>query len=218
VRVENETIWLTQKQMSLLFDKNIRTINEHIKNVFNEKELEDISVIRKFRITAKDGKSHETNFYNLDVIISIGYRVKSIQGTKFRIWATQVLKEQLLKRKSPEKKVEKEISSVVKLIGLVAETFELNKKEALGLIKVIDDYSYALDLLDQYDYQKLKIGKAVGKEEYQISYENSIDIIEKLKTKFGGSSLFGKQKDKSFESTIGTIYQTFGKKELYQRS
>lgn len=130
-RIDDDTIWLTQKQMSVLFDKNIRTINEHIKNVFLDKELDSFSTIRKFRIVRKEGARQvirEVDFYNLDVIISVGYRVKSIQGTKFRIWATGVLKEHLLKKRTPNERTEKEISSVVKLIGRITESYELKKE------------------------------------------------------------------------------------------
>jgi prophage maintenance system killer protein len=215
VRVDDETIWLTQKQMSQLFQKDVRTVNEHIKNVFKEGELGEDSVIRKFRITASDGKLYDTNFYNLDVIISVGYRVKSLQGTKFRIWATTVLKEHLLRKKSQNEYKEKDISNVVRLVGQVTNTYDLNKDEALGLIKVISEYSYALEILDQYDHQKLKIGKHETIESYKINNEDANELISSLKTKYGGSSLFGKQKDSSFQSTLNTLYQTFGKKELY---
>ncbi len=215
VHVDEETIWLTQKQMSQLFQKDVRTVNEHIKNVFKEGELGEDSVIRKFRITASDGKSYDTNFYNLDVIISVGYRVKSLQGTKFRIWATTVLKKHLLRKKSLTEYKEKDISNVVRLVGQVTNAYDLNKDEALGLIKVISEYSYALEILDKYDHQKLQIGKHETIESYKINNEDANELISSLKTKYGGSSLFGKQKDGSFQSTLNTLYQTFGKKELY---
>jgi prophage maintenance system killer protein len=218
VRVDGETIWLTQKQMSQLFQKDVRTVNEHIKNVFKEGELEKNSTIRNFRIVQKEGKREvlrDIDFYNLDVIISVGYRVKSIQGTRFRIWATTVLKEHLLRKKSLNVYKEKNISNVVRLVGQVTNAYDLNKDEALGLIKVISEYSYALEILDQYDHQKLKIGKHETIESYKINNEDANELISSLKTKYGGSSLFGKQKDGSFQSTLNTLYQTFGKKELY---
>ena len=215
VRVEDETIWLTQKQLSQLFQKDVRTINEHIKNVFKEGELEENSVIRKYRITANDGKEYLTSFYNLDVIISVGYRVKSLQGTKFRIWATKVLREHLLKKKQIDAYKEKDLSNVVRLIGQVTSAHDLNKDEAIGLLKVISDYSYALDILDQYDHQKLKTGKAEIPEIHKINYEEAIDLISELKVKFGGSNLFGRQRENTLNGILSNVYQTFNKKELY---
>ncbi len=216
VRVDEETIWLTQKQMSQLFQKDVRTVNEHIKNVFKERELEENSTIRNFRIVRKEGKREvirEIEFYNLDVIISVGYRVKSVQGTKFRIWSTRILREHLLKTKLREE--EEDLSPVVKLISQVTRSYDLSKDEALGLLRVIGDYSYALEILDKHDHQKLDVGKSRTEETYKINYDDATELIWTLKTKYGGSSLFGKQKDNSFKSSLSTIYQTFGKKELY---
>jgi prophage maintenance system killer protein len=215
VRVEDDTIWLTQKQMSQLFQKDVRTINDHIKNVFKEGELEENSVIRKYRITASDGKMYLTSFYNLDVIISVGYRVKSLQGTKFRIWATKVLREHLLKQKILASYKEQDISSVVRLIGKVTNAYDLSKDEAVGLLKVISDYTYALDILDQYDNQKLKTGKLETPEIYKITYEDAVKLINEMKSKFGGSYLFGRQRENTLGGILSTIYQTFNKKELY---
>jgi len=218
VKVENETIWLTQKHMSELFHKVIPTINEHIKNVYKEGELEKDSTIRKFRIVQKEGNREvirNVDFYNLDVIISVGYRVKSQQGTRFRIWATKVLRDYLLRKSAQLNYNEKELVKVVKLIESVAGNYSLSKDETEGLLKIITDYTYALDILDQYDHRKLKIDKVEKKEEYKISYKDSVEVITGLKKKFGGSDLFGKQKDESFRSTIGTLYQTFSRKELY---
>lgn len=218
VRVEDDTIWLTQKQMSQLFQKDVRTINDHIKNVFKEGELEKNSTIRYFRIVRKEGRrtiARNIEFYDLDVIISVGYRIKSLQGTKFRIWATKVLREHLLKRRLPASYKEQDISSVVRLIGKVTNSYDLNKDEALGLLKVISDYSYALDILDKYDHQKLKADKPETPEIHRIFYEEAIDIISNLKAKFGGSYLFGKPRENTLSGILNTIYQTFNKRELY---
>jgi len=222
VKLEEETVWLTQKQMSLLFAKNIRTINEHIKNVFLEGELLENSVIRNFRITASDGKVYNTKFYNLDVIISIGYRVKSKRGTQFRIWANSVLKEYLVKGYAlNEKRLKvqtekiKEIEKTLEIFSNVVEHYHLNRDEFSGILKVVSDYTRALDLLDDYDHQRIKIEKTSKDELFRIDYQSSKKVIKKLKEKFGGSSLFGKEKDQSFKGTIGALYQTFGKKELY---
>ncbi len=222
VKLIDETVWLTQKQMAYLFDKDIRTINEHIKNLFKEGELFEDSVIRNFRITAIDGKSYNTKFYSLDVIISVGYRVKSKRGTQFRIWANKVLKDYLVKgyvlnekRLKEQTEKIKEIKRTLEIFSNVTENYLLKQDEFSGILKVVRDYTRALDLLDNYDHQKLKIDKTNQDEKFQIDYISAKKVIKKLKEKFGGSSLFGKEKDQSFKGTVGTLYQTFGKKELY---
>jgi prophage maintenance system killer protein len=226
VTLQQETVWLSQAQLSDLFDKNKRTISEHIRNIFKERELSENSVVRKFRTTATDGKSYEINYYNLDVIISVGYRVKSQRGTQFRIWATQVLKDHLIKGYSiNEKRLQEEnerlaeLQQTVNLMGRVIQGRELDKAEAAGLLNVITDYSYALSLLDQYDHQELKIHKTTRKKQFVITYEEArkaIDMLGKHTRKKGHpSGLFGKEKDKSFRGSLGAIYQTFGAKELY---
>jgi prophage maintenance system killer protein len=222
VKLEEETVWLTQKQMSSLFDKNVRTINEHIKNIFIEGELAEDSVIRNFRIPAADGKSYNTRFYNLDVIISVGYRVKSKRGTQFRIWANSVLKDYLVrgyalneKRLKEQSGRIKEIERTLEIFSNVVEHYQLNRDEFSGILKVVTDYTRALDLLDDYDNQRLKIDRTNKDEIFRIDYDSAKMIIRKLKEKFGNSSLFGKEKDQSFKGTVGTIYQTFGKKQLY---
>ena len=164
VKLQEESVWLSHAQMGQLFDKNKRTISEHISNLFKEGELIENAVVRKFRTTAADGKSYQVEYYNLDVIISVGYRVKSQRGTQFRIWATQVLKDHILKGYSINEKRLKEQSArllklqkTVSLMQRVMEGRELARDEATGLLQVITDYSYALSLLDQYDHQQLKI-------------------------------------------------------------
>ncbi len=160
--------------------------------------------------------------YNLDVILSVGYRVNPKRGTQFRIWANKVLKEYLVKGYAlNEKRLKdqadkvKELEKSIEVFRRVAENSQLQKDEFSGILNVISDYTYALDILDKYDHQKLKVDKVKKKEGYKINYKDTIEIIENLKIKFGGSSLFGKTKDQSLKSTIGTIYQTFDKKELY---
>ena len=224
VKLKENTVWLTQKQMSNLFQKDVRTVNEHIKNVYIERELEKNSTIRKFRIVQKEGNrrvQREIEHYNLDVIISVGYRVKSKRGTQFRIWASEVLKEYIVKgyalnekRLKEQNEKVKELEKSIEVFKRVADTYQLKKDEFTGILSVILDYTYALDILDQYDHAKLKIGEVEKKEEYKISYKVSVGVIKELKKKFGGSDLFGKEKDESFRSTVGTLYQTFNKKEL----
>jgi death-on-curing family protein len=208
--------------MADLFVKDVRTINEHIVNIFKEKELKKESVIRKFRITAADGKIYGTNFYNLDVIISVGYRVKSVNGTKFRTWATNILRKHLVdgytlneKRLKADALKYKELKDSVRLLTNVLEAKLIVDDQSAGLIKVISDFTQALDVLDRYDRQTLELPKKLGKEKYKITYAEAIKIINGLKEKFGGSSIFGRERDQSFKSSLNAVYQTFNGKDLY---
>lgn len=176
VRLEEETVWLTQKQMASLFNKGMSTINEHIKNIFKEGELNEKSVIRNFRITASDGKVYNTFFYNLDVIISVGYRVKSKQGTQFRIWATNVLKKHLVdgytineKRLKQTKHKYQELQKSLKLLSNVI-SLEGISDETKGLIQVITEYSRALDILNDYDNNRLSVPKGTKETKYILTY------------------------------------------------
>ena len=226
VKLQEETVWLSQSQMGQLFDKNKRTISEHISNLFQEGELIENAVVRKFRTTAADGKSYQVEYYNLDVIISVGYRVKSQRGTQFRIWATQVLKDHILKGYSiNEKRLQEqntrllELQKTVSLMQRVMEGRELARDEATGLLQVITDYSYALSLLDQYDHQQLKIRHTTKKIPFVLTYKAARRAIDKLgeqSRKTGQPvALFGREKDQSFNSSLGAIYQTFEGKEVY---
>jgi prophage maintenance system killer protein len=222
VKLKDETVWLSQKQMSALFDKSVRTVNEHIINIFREKELGKASVIRKFRITASDGKTYDTVFYNLDVVISVGYRVKSKRGTQFRIWATNILKQHLVQGFSINEKRLKEQAENLKALQRTAQMLveisqrkSLTSDEAKGLFEVIRDYSYALDVLDDYDHGRVKLRAATARKSYELTYDEGVRIIQQMREKFGVSGLFGHEKDNSFKSALGVIYQTFGGKDLY---
>ncbi len=224
VNLKEETVWLNQRQMSNLFDKDVRTINEHIKNIYKEKELTTDSTIRKFRIVQSEGKreiEREIEFYNLDVIISVGYRVKSLRGTQFRIWATNVLKQHLIqgytvneKRLQEQKNKFIELLSTIKLLERTISAQPVQLPEAKELIKVVSDYGYALSLLDEYDHQKVTLQKTTTAVAERIDYEEVIKIIEVMKDEFS-SPLFGKTKDESFQSSLNTIYQTYGGVDLY---
>jgi len=222
VQLEKETVWLNLYQMVDLFNRDKSVISRHIRNIFNEKELKKISVVAKNATTASDGKVYQVDFYNLDVIISVGYRIKSQRGTQFRIWANKILKEYLIKgysinEKRLEQKTEqlKELQDSVKILGNVLNYKILSNNESTGLLKIISDYAYALDILDQYDYQSLQIQDTSGKETYQLTYEEAINQIQIAKKAHGNSDLFGHEKDKSFQSSVATIYQTFGGIDLY---
>lgn len=217
VNLQGETVWLSANQMAILFDRDEKTIRKHINNVFSEGELPKKNNTQKMRV---DDVKQAVAFYTLDVIISVGYRVKSKRGTQFRIWANKILKEYLIKGfaindKITQRKYE-ELSQLVHILGrTISSQPELSNKENLDLINVVTDYTYALDTLDRYDYQKLKIEKTTSENKFIATYDNAILTIQNLKEKFGGSWLFGNEKDDSFKSSIGQIYQTFDGVDLY---
>ncbi len=222
VRLENETVWLSLNQMVDLFLRDKSVISRHISNIFKEGELDKQSVVAKNATTAADGKIYQVDFYNLDVIISIGYRIKSQRGTQFRIWANKILKNYLIKgfsinekRLTQQNEQLKKLQDSVKLLGDVLNYKELNTDESVGLLTIISDYAYALDILDRYDYQNLDIRKTSGKETYHLDYNEAKKQIAIAKKAFGNSELFGREKDDSLKSSLSTIYQTFDGKDLY---
>jgi len=222
VKVEKETVWLSLNQVSELFERDKSVISRHINNIFKEGELERNSVVANFATTARDGKTYHVDYFNLDVIISTGYRIKSKRGTQFRIWANQIIKDYLIKgyavnQQKLQKQVEQlnELKETIKILGSALEYKELTNDESKGLLKIISDYSYALEILDQYDYQTLEIANTSGKEVYQLTYEEAIKQISTVKKTYRNSDLFGCEKDESFKSSIATIYQTFGGIDLY---
>jgi len=222
VKLENETVWLNLNQISSLFERDKSVISRHISNIFKEGELERNSVVAKNATTGTDGKVYQVEYFNLDLIISIGYRVNSTRGTQFRIWANKILKDYLVKgyavnekRLQEQSRQLEELKQTVKLLGNVVTSKDLSSDEASGLLKVITDYTYALDVLDQYDHQVLEIHDTTRKELFQITYDEAIKAIKGLHEKFGGSSLFGNEKDESFEGSLAAIYQTFGGQDLY---
>lgn len=226
VKLENETVWLSQSQMALLFGRDRSVISRHINNIFKEGELEKSLVCANFAHTEKYGRKEgfvqvvTTEYYNLDVIISVGYRVKSINGTRFRQWANRVLKDYLIKGYAINDKIKLEhyndLKNVVRLLSTTVKAQEkLSSDESDGLFSVISDYVYALDTLDRYDFQQLLIENTIKDERFHATYENAMDAINRLKPKFGGSALFANEKDDSFRSSIGQIYQTWDGVELY---
>ncbi|MCS2947854.1 virulence RhuM family protein [Bacteroides sp. BFG-638] len=219
VKLENETVWLTLSQITELFDRDKSVVSRHISNVFREGELDRNSVVAKNATTASDGKIYQVEYFNLDVIISVGYRVKSQRGTQFRIWANKILKDYLIKGYAINQQVKaaqlEDLKSTVRLLSNVIEHKQLTLDEANGLLRVITDYTYGLDTLDKYDYQQLEVDSTTPTEEFRATYEEAMEAIHLLQEKFGSSDLFGNEKDQSFKSSINTIYQTFGGEELY---
>jgi len=220
VRLDHETVWLTQDQMAELFGRERSVITKHLRNVFKEGELEEDSVRAKYAHTAADGKEYLTQFYNLDAIISVGYRVNSKQGTRFRQWATRVLHDHIVKGYTVnEQRLREESSKLLEMrqtVELLARTLanqELVSETGQDVLRVISDYAYALTLLDRYDHGTLTIEGLTQKALHVIQYEEAIGIVTYMKGGFDG--LFGLEKDQGFKSALGAIYQTFGGEELY---
>ena len=225
VRMEGEMIWLTRQQLAKLFGRDYKTISKHINNALKE-ELADEVVVAKFANTTQHGaiegktQTHEKEYFNLEMVTSVGYRVKSKRGVQFRKWANRILKQYLIKGYAVNERIRKEqigeLRQMVQVIGRTLQHQELsNTIETQDLLNVVVDYTYALDTLDKYDYERLSIDKTTKEETFHATYENAMEAIGGLREKFGGSTLFGNEKDESFKSSIGQIYQTFGGEELY---
>ena len=223
VRLENDTVWLTQAQMAELFQTDRTSIVRHINNIYKVEELDRDSTCAKIAQVQIEGKrtvKRDIPYFNLDMIISVGYRVNSKRGIKFRQWANRILKDYLVKGYAVNERIRKEqIGELRQLVGMLGRTIQgqplLSTDETNALFEVVTDYTYALDTLDNYDYQRLTIDKTTKEEPFHATYENAMKEIRLLRDKFGGSALFGNEKDDSFKSSIGQIYQTFAGEELY---
>ena len=217
VRMENDTVWLTTSQMATLFEREESNIRRHVINVFKEGELEKANNVHFLHV---NGVKKPVPFYNLDVIISVGYRVKSQRGVKFRQWANKILKDYLVKGYAVNDRLRRdqlgELQQLVQVVGRTLQYQDINATaDGQALFDVVVDYTYALDTLDNYDYERLTIERTTSKEPFRATYENAMREIRRLHDKFGGSQWFGNEKDDSFKSSIGQIYQTFGGEELY---
>lgn len=225
VTIEQDTVWLSQNQMAELFQSSKQNISLHVNNIFKEGELEKNATVKESLTVQNEGKrpvKRKVEQYSLDVIISVGYRVKSKRGTQFRIWANKVLKDYLVKgyalnekRLNDQHQQFEALKQTVRLMGNVLDKQELSGDEATGLLKVITDYTYALDVLDKYDHRTLTIEATHKQQAFIATYAAAMKAIHGLRDKFGGSSLFGNEKDESFKSSIATIYQSFGGNDLY---
>jgi death-on-curing family protein len=217
VKFEHDTVWLTQQQMAELFGQTKQNISLHINNCFKEKELRSISVVKESLTTASDGKKYKTKFYNLDLIISVGYRVKSIRGTQFRQWATQRLKDYLIegvvineKRLNQKNKEIKILHDGIRILSRVIEE-KLDTNEAYAWLH---QFKMGLKLLDDYDHETLD---SFGNHTKNVQYPSKsqyMELVDQMRSEFN-STVFGKLKDKSFESAIAQIKQAFGKKDAY---
>lgn len=209
VTIEKDSVWLSIDQMAELFQRDRSVIGKHIRNIFKEGELVKNSVWAKFAYTADDGKNYQVDYYNLDVIISVGYRVKSIRGTQFRIWANSVLKQYILQGYAVNQKRIQQLGEVIRIMKRTEN--ELDSKQILF---VIERYNNALDLLDAYDHQTMKRPKG-NETTYVLTYEECVDVIQSMR--FGDeSNLFGREKDDSFKGSIGNIYQSFAGNDVYK--
>lgn len=209
VNIDKDTVWLSLDQMSELFERDKSTISRHIKNIFKDEELSQNSVVANFATTASDGKIYDVTFYDLDVIISVGYRVKSKRGVEFRKWANSVLKDYILKGYAVNNNRINELGEVIRIM----KRAKSNQIESNQLLDVIEKYTLALDLLDDYDHQKIEKPKG-NTATYTLTYEECRKVIDGMK--FGSESeLFGNEKDDSFKSSINAIYQTFGGQDVY---
>ncbi len=217
VKLEGETVWLSTKQMAELFDKEESNIRRHVNNVFKEAELTRENNVHFLHV---NGIKKPVPYYTLDVIISVGYRVHSQRGVRFRQWANSVLKQYLVKGYAINENIRKhqiaELRQLIQVLGrAIQQQPAKTTDESNALFDVVVDYTYALDTLDNYDYQRLHIAKTTKEEPFHATYENAMHEIDVLRQKFGGSVLFGNEKDESFKSSIGQIYQTFDGTELY---
>ena len=209
VNIDKDTVWLSLDQMSELFERDKSTISRHIKNIFKDEELSQNSVVANFATTASDGKIYDVTFYDLDVIISVGYRVKSKRGVEFRRWANSVLKEYILKGYAVNNNRINELGEAIRIMKRANE----NQIEGKQILDVIEKYTLALDLLDDYDHRKIEKPKG-NTATYTLTYEECRKVIDGMK--FGSESeLFGNEKDDSFKSSIHAIYQTFGGQDVY---
>ncbi len=224
VRLEGETVWLSQKQMAELFDKDVRTINEHVINAFEEGELAREATIRKFRIVRQEGRrqvEREIEHYNLDVIISVGYRVNSKKGTQFRIWASNVLKQYLLQgyalnQQKLEAQQEKlaELKQAIALSARLIHNKNLSTEESQGILAILEKYSHALTVLDDYDHQRLQVVGTRTPGMPKITYAEAMGQIRLWRSRENLGGLFGNEKDDSFKSSPEAIYQTFDGKNV----
>ena len=218
VRLEQESLWLSINQMASLFERDKSVISRHLRKVFQEGELDRGATVAKNATVQMEGTrevAREIEFFNTDAIISVGYRVNSRRGTQFRIWATRVLREHIIKGYSVNRNRLRDLNQTVRLVADTMERRDLSGDEAKALLRVVGEYSRALDLLDDYDHQRIDVPAAAGKIIYVLSYEEALRIVERLRERYGSSAVFGVEKDKGLASTLGAVMQTADGKDVY---
>jgi len=215
VRLERDSVWLSLAQMATLFGRDKSVISRHLRNVFKEKELVRSAVVAKNATTAADGKTYQVDYFNLDAILSVGYRVNSKRGTQFRIWATNVLREHLLRGYTVNQRRLDELHQTVRLIASAAEREDLSGDEARALLRVVGEYSFALDLLDDYDHQRVAPAPSGSRAIHVLTVEGALRIVGQLRERFNASDLFGRLRGQGLDSALGAVVQTFDGRELY---
>ena len=215
VRMTDETIWLSQAQVADLFSTERSVITKHLRNVFISGELDKNSVCAKFAHTATDGKEYQTQFYNLDAVISVGYRVNSKRGTEFRIWATNVLRQHLVQGYTVNEKRLKELRQTIKLAADISKRKALTGDEASILLQTVSEYADALNLLDDYDHQRVTLAKTSRRQAKAVTYDETLLLIDAMRQRFGDSDVFGKEKDQSLHSSLNAVMQSFDGKDVY---
>ncbi len=212
VRLERETIWLTQKQMALLFDTERSVITKHLRNIFQSGELEEKSNVQKMHIPGSD---KPVAFYNLDAVISVGYRVNSKRGTQFRIWATQVLRDHILKGYTVNARRLEELKQTIKLVANVADRRLLSSDEATAILHVVRDYAFALDVLDAYDHARLPEASGTPQAAVPIALEEARQIIDAMRKHLQAGILFGQERDDGLARALAAIFQSAGGADAY---
>lgn len=218
LRLEHETLWLSQRQMALLFDKDTDTIGLHLRNIYGEGELDEAATTEESSVVQTEGKRQvrrRVRLYNLDAVISVGYRVSSRRGTQFRIWATRVLRDHLVKGYTANAARLRDLNQAVRLVADTARRRELSGDEAQALLAVVGEYNRALELLDDYDHQRVSKPTARAPATYLLDREAALRVVDRLRERFGGSALFGVEKDQGLASALGAVMQTFGGEDLY---
>jgi prophage maintenance system killer protein len=212
VRLERDTVWLTQAQMAELFGRERSVLTKHVNNVFKEGELDKESNVQILHIAGSD---KPVSLYNLDVIISVGYRVKSQRGTQFRVWATNVLRQHLVQGYTVHERRLKELNQAVRLISDVARRRTLSGDEATALLEVVADYAYALEVLDDYDHQRVRLGEVSPGPVAALDLDEARQVIARMGERFGATGLFGREKNDGLEGSLSAVMQTFDGKEVY---
>ena len=215
VNMHDETVWLNRQQIAKLFDRDIKTIGKHINNALKEELSNDNSVVAKFATTANDGKTYDVEYYNLDVIVSVGYRVKSERGIIFRKWANKILKDYMLKGYAVNQRRLEYLEKTIKLIDIATRLDEdLRSDESYNMLKVISEYTKALETIDKYDHNQIQKPKGNIDTSRKIQYKDCLKIIDEMPFK-QNSKIFGLERDQGLESLINNVYQEFGGQEIY---
>jgi prophage maintenance system killer protein len=215
VQLDRETIWLSQAQLADLFSSERSVITKHLRNIFNTGELEKKAVCAKFAHTAVDGKTYQTQFYDLDAVISVGYRVNSKRGTDFRIWATNVLRQHIVQGYTANEKRLKQLGQAIRLASDISRRKALSGDEASILFQTVSEYANALNLLDDYDHQRVTLGKTSKRKAKPVSYDEAIKLVDTMRQTFGDSAVFGKEKDQSLHGSLNAVMQSFDGKDVY---